>query len=209
MIARVIAGAALALLMASPALAHPHAWIDTSEEVVFDAQGRVVAIRERWLFDEFYTAATVKFSGKGNNVAALIDKIMHNLSEWNYFTRVYLDGHEVKLGNPLTQAGEMDGHRLVMTFEVPLEKPVAPDKAVLTYAVYDPTYYIEMLHAEISHPVTLSGGAPTGCTARVVQPNPDPKAVARAAALDQTQSGGNGLGVNFAETVEIRCAASN
>lgn len=195
---------ALAALYPVPAAAHPHAWIDTSEEIVFDAAGRVTAIRQHWLFDEFYTAETVKASGHGDNAEALVRRLLGNLKEWGYFTRVRQNGKSLVLAAPTEHSGRVEGHRLVMTFVVPLAEPVAVAGAPLSYAVYDPSFYIEMLHAETTEQVRLSG-APAGCRVRVIQPQPDPKAVALASSLDRTQSGGDGLGAFFAETVEVTC----
>ena len=43
------------LLAAAPARAHPHAWIDLKTTVLFDDQGRVTGLRQRWVFDEVYS----------------------------------------------------------------------------------------------------------------------------------------------------------
>ncbi len=38
------------------ALAHPHEWVDVASEVLFDAHGRIAAIRHHWRFDEAFSA---------------------------------------------------------------------------------------------------------------------------------------------------------
>ena len=72
------------------------------------------------------------------------------------------------------------------------------------YAIYDPTYYIEMVHAETDQAITLVN-APGGCRAAMKQPNPDPEQIMLAASLDRTQSAGDGLGRFFAEDVSLTC----
>jgi ABC-type uncharacterized transport system substrate-binding protein len=42
------------MLLAVPAAAHPHVWIDMSSDVVFDDTGMVAAINIEWTFDDGY-----------------------------------------------------------------------------------------------------------------------------------------------------------
>lgn len=185
------------------ATAHPHAWIDISVEVLFDASGRVSALRENWLFDEFYTAETVQ-KGERAKMDALTARILRNLKEYGYFTRVEANGRPVALKVPVESSARMDGIRLRMSFTAPLAEPVGAAAMPLTYAVFDPTYFIEMLHEEVPDAIRLVN-APAQCRFRMLPADPDPKAVALASALDRTQSGGDGLGAYFAEKVEVRC----
>ena len=185
------------------ATAHPHAWIDVSVDVQFDGSGRITDLKESWLFDEFYTADTVQ-KGEQRKMDLLTTRILHNLGGYGYFTRVRLGDRQIALKEPTERSARMEGHRLLMTFTVPLSEPVSVAETPLTYAVFDPTYFIEMLHAARKDAIRLIG-APPGCHARLIPPVPDPKAVAAAYALDRTQSGGDGLGILFAEKVEIQC----
>ena len=57
-------GAALGgALVAAPALAHPHMWLDTGIEVIFDAEGRASALRIRWGYDEFSSLVFIEERG--------------------------------------------------------------------------------------------------------------------------------------------------
>ena len=47
----------LAILSATPAAAHPHVWIDGVVTFAFK-DGRIVAIRQEWTFDEVFGAET-------------------------------------------------------------------------------------------------------------------------------------------------------
>ena len=40
---------------AFPALAHPHVFIDTSLEVIFDDQARATGVRISWTYDEYFS----------------------------------------------------------------------------------------------------------------------------------------------------------
>ena len=195
-----IAAVAAGLLVAGSATAHPHAWIDISVEVRFDPAGKVTALRQTWVFDEFYTADTVQ-KGERDKMERVVTRILGNLREYGYFTVVKAADGAVALAPPTEHSARMRGPRLSMSFTSPLARPVAPP---LTYSVFDPSYYIEMLHAEEDEAIRLVD-APAGCRSRLMPTKPDPKIVAKAAAIDRSGTGGDTLGAQFAEKVEIRC----
>jgi len=210
-IVALLVSCALALMFSAAAVAHPHAWIDLSSALVFDAEGRATGISETWLFDEFYTAFAVQGrdrDGDGvpepDQLGALLAINLGNLREYDYFTRATVDGRALELVTARDATSRMVGSRLEMTFFVPFSEPVVMAGHELSFAVYDPIYYIEILHTEIDVAVRMPG-APVTCHASLVPPNPEPQAVALAAALDRTQTAGDGLGALFAETVIIRC----
>ncbi len=95
-----------------------------------------------------------------------------------------------------------------MSFVVPLSTPATLGEASLTYAVYDPTYYVELLHAESDDAIRLEG-APADCAYTLIPPDPDPEMVTFAAGLGQTESAGDGLGILFAERVSLQCTAGS
>ncbi len=64
--------------------------------------------------------------------------------------------------------------------------------------------YFEMLHAEEGPAIVLKD-APPVCRCRLEAPRPDVALVAYAASLGIDESGGNEVGIQFAETVTIRC----
>lgn len=194
---------------APPAAAHPHAWIDVRVDVLFES-GRIVGLRQTWLFDEYYTAfATEGFDrdrdGKPDRdqLDALLAENLRNLADYDTFTSVTAAGQRVAVAAPVEASSRMVGSRLEMTFLLPLKSPARTD-GVVEYAIFDPTYYIEMLHADAPDAVWLVG-APEGCRHEIVAPSPSIETVTLAQALDRTQKGGDGLGAQFAERVEIRC----
>ncbi len=206
----ILAVAVLALLPAGRAVAHPHAWITVSVEVRFNPAGAITGLRETWLFDEAYTAFAVEGlgrNGKGPTAAQLAELLavnMTNLAEYGYFTRVKNNGGPVKIGKATDASSRLRGARLEMSFSVALAEPVPADAGAFSYAIFDPTYYIEMLHAETPNAITLIG-APAGCKAKIDNPTPNPETVSLAYALDATQSAGDTLGEAFAEWVSIQC----
>ena len=193
-----------------PAHAHPHVWIDVSVEVVFD-QGKVTGLRETWLFDDYYTAyATEDMDEDGDGkpdahrLRALLEENMSNLAEYNYFTQVTSGSGDVAFGKITEMSSQMNGARLEMTFLLPLAAPLDVHKPGMVYGIFDPTYYIEMLHAEKPDAIRLTA-APAGCSKQLEKPKPTMEATMLAASLDRLQTASNGLGALFAERVTIQC----
>lgn len=208
-----VAGALL--LSVTSANAHPHAWIDMRTALVFNDQGRVEALRVHWTFDEFYTLfATEDMDQDGDGLPdpdqlrALAETNITNLAAYSYFTVLRVDGEAADFVPPLAYGTEMVGNRLTLQFTLPLLAPPDPRTASVTYAIYDPTYYIQVLHVE-SDPVALEGAVPAGCDHRIEAPNPDAEAVSFAASLDQSESGGDALGEIFAEKVVLACVPTD
>ncbi len=54
-------------------------------------------------------------------------------------------------------------------------------------------------------PAIVPEDAPSGCRYHIEAPKPEAALIAYAASLGINESGGDGLGIQFAETVTIRC----
>ncbi|UUX48905.1 DUF1007 family protein [Nisaea acidiphila] len=201
----------LALLVsARTAESHPHAWVDITVQVIFDPAGDVAGLREHWLLDEFYTVFALESMGAGDAgpTQAAIDDLMKNnmksLAEYDYFTQVEQAGKPIAFGPITKMASQLKNGRLLMSFMLPFKQAVNLSDGPLDYRIFDPTYYIEVLHAQQDDAIQLQG-APVGCNHRLTAPRPSLEDIARAARLDQTQSGGDGLGILFSERVEVYC----
>ncbi len=212
------AAAALALAIGAvapgPAGAHPHAYADIEVELVVSADGRLEALRQTWVFDDAFSAFTIPRPRRGRPAsgpdAAALDaarRMVGDLHAHGYFTLLQRDGRRLATGKARELRGEMREGRLAIGFLLPLAEPADLRAAALSYAVFDPSYYIEMLHRDDAAIAFAGAGAAAGCAARMVPPAPDPAEVARAAALGPAQSGGDSMGEAFAEKVFVRCGA--
>ncbi len=206
-----VIGMAVMLLSAKPADAHPHAWIDVSVNLVFDAAGRVTELHQTWLFDDFYSMFVMEGAvaiGGGEPSQEALDDLMRqnmiNLAEYSYFTEAKSGEVLLSFGTPFNLATGLSGSRLEMSFALPIVDPPIAAGMPFSYSIYDPTYYIEMLHTKAEDKITLQNG-PAGCAAVLEQPEPDPEQVMFAAALGPTEDGPVGLGQIFAETVRVSC----
>lgn len=215
-IARSALGVIVALLLiatARPGAAHPHSWIDVEVEIVFDKAGMVSGLKQSWIFDEAYTAYVAVKPVRGSikppdakRLAEVAREMMTNLREFGYFTRIEREGKPIETTEATDATAILRGARLVVKFLLPLATAADVRDKPLTYAIFDPTYFVEMVHVDPVKSIRLFG-APAGCAARLRPPQPDPALAARAQALDRTESGGNELGGAFAEKVTIRCGA--
>ncbi|MDA8637150.1 DUF1007 family protein [Rhodospirillales bacterium] len=201
----------LLCLVPAPSKAHPHAWIDVTVKILLDDDGRVRGLHQTWLFDDFYSMFVMEGAleiggGKVSQPAleSLLAENMKNLAEYNYFTEISSGENVLSMLPPINATTQVIDNRLEMAFEIPLADPVSADDIPLKYAIYDPTYYIEMVHVESDNAVTFNQSN-TSCAANIMQPQPDPEKLLYANSLDQSEQGYNGLGKFFAEAVTVTC----
>lgn len=194
----------------SPALAHPHAWIDFDVELRFDGEERITAMRQVWLFDEFYTAFALQEIERdadggpsARGLEALAQGNLERLEEYGYFTRLYAGTDAIAIDSVSDVETRVEGDRLLMAFTAEFAEGAPADRA-FEYAIYDPTYWIEMLHTDGEASIRLAG-APAGCEIELVDPTPSGEMVTLAAMLDVYETDSDGLGSAFAERVTIRC----
>ena len=135
-------------------------------------------------------------------------EIRNNLTPQHYFTEVRI-GDKPQTFGEVTEytALERDG-RLTFMFILPLTSPQPLSGQVLEYQVFDPTYYIEMVHEEEGDepsPQALILNGEPDCTLSVLPADPDPEKVLQASLLDVDEEGEPGLGRHFAETGRVDC----
>lgn len=189
--------------------AHPHAWVDVRSALVFDEEGHLVAIEQEWFFDYFYSAfVREELEGDGGVTQAGLDQIaaenMAELEQFEYFTDVRSGASRVALGEPHDVAIGYRGERLWLRFVIPLSSLDMAADGDIAYAIYDPSYYIEMLHLE-DEPIMLLGNAAASCQARLVMPNPSMEAVALAGSMAIDTQADNSLGELFSEWIYVTC----
>ena len=203
--------AAGCLLMGSSvtAHAHPHMWIDLRSQIVTQIDSHVTAIHQEWLFDDFFSTALIEEAAYNSDgvdvgITAEIQKIMDNLQAYDYFTLVTVDDQNVRLGEVKSFKAELRENRIWVSFTVPIPDHIDVQAQNFSYAIFDPTYYIEMYHFEDAK-VAFSGHAPSGCSTKIIQPNPSNDAIAlsRSSSLDDKPD--TSIGRLFAETVTVNC----
>ncbi len=156
-------------LLASPAAAHPHIFIDGKATVVFDASGAVTEVRNEWSFDEAFSSWSIE--GLDTNADGVVSREeqqdlanqdMAGLAEYQFYTFAGEQGSDTNLkferGMDPTR-DYVDGHT-ILRFGVKLEQPYRIQRT-LELAINDPEYYVAITFAG-PEAVTLEN-APDGC----------------------------------------------
>jgi ABC-type uncharacterized transport system substrate-binding protein len=158
-------------LPASPAGAHPHVWIDSASEIVFDKSGQIVAIRHHWRFDEAFSAFAVQgldTDRDGKYSRAELDPLAEvnvtSLSEFAFFTFMTVGDVEAEFSAPENYWLDLEDGYLTLHFTLPLPQPVKPDAPVVL-EVYDPEYFVAF--ALPSEDAVRLVGAPNTCSLKV------------------------------------------
>lgn len=162
-----------AAILASPAVAHPHIFIDAKATVVFDDSGSVTQIRNQWSFDEAFSAWSVEgLDTNGDGTVSreeqqeLANQDMDGLAQYQFYTfageQGVGDNLELARGENPTR-DYVDGHT-ILSFGVKLAEPYRISRA-LELAISDPEFYVAISFAG-PDAVTLEN-APVGCAVQL------------------------------------------
>jgi len=193
------------------AFAHPHAWIDYRTHVVLDDDNRITAIKEHWVFDEYYTEFALhdfdphKTGKLGHDELMLLaNDNLKNLKAYDYFTSFEKDGKKVAIKSISdTNSYLVSGH-IALDFTVWLAEPADAVKQKVSYRIYDPSYYISMLHDK-KDAIILEGKHAASCQHELITPQPDITKTNFAAAIDKNGQAPEELGSFFAQRMIILC----
>jgi len=164
-----------------------------SVEGVFDDQGNLTALRQRWRMDPFCSQVVMEEMSSvddGTSMAERLDalavEIRNNLATQHNLTHIALDGQPVAQGEVTDTNTDYRDDRLIFEFVLPLVAPQALAGHTLHYRIFDPTYYIEMVHEaneDGSRPLPSAlalDHPPAGCTTRITKSKPDSQKVMEA-----------------------------
>jgi ABC-type nickel/cobalt efflux system permease component RcnA/ABC-type uncharacterized transport system substrate-binding protein len=209
--------AALFFLAPSIAEAHPHVWVDSAAEVVFDTKGRIAAIRHHWLFDEEFSAYALqgldadrdgKYSPE--ELKPLAKENVESLKDYDYFTFLSVGDYQAGFADPRDYYLEFAGGRLLLHFTLPLAMPLLTRGAV-HLEVGDPEYYVAFSLPN-TEAVRLDG-APDGCALTVHPARAlDPAAAAALAAIGPEQrdlpADLQALAAGTENSADLKCASA-
>jgi len=197
----------IALSSVTSALGHPHMWVDLESRVVLNIDDGSVAIQQVWLFDDFFSTSVTEDSslypgGINAGIQKEIERITEALKPYNYYTEIEMGGKNLSSTLVGDVTWEVIQNRIEMRFT--LAPNESSDLQGWSYAIFDPTYYIEMLHAEGSS-ITIDGDFAQKCNSWIEQPNPSADAVALSQSTTLDNNADDTLGRFFAETVHVSC----
>jgi ABC-type nickel/cobalt efflux system permease component RcnA/ABC-type uncharacterized transport system substrate-binding protein len=207
------------ILLAAPAAAHPHVWIEARSNVVFDDQGRIIALDHRWTMDEMYTEAAVDGLDKDGDgvyspeeLAPLTKENIDSLREYDYFTALKAGDRKSAFGEVVEASQFWDNKRLTLSFRLPLKEPVDPLKAYVAYRVYDPGFFIA-IEFPPQDAVAPTGSIPAGCRIELKAPvsdqqTADAKAMLATKGVDWQAPPEEDFGAMFAQPIAVACGAA-
>lgn len=185
--------AALTIGFAGAAGAHPHVFVESRAEVVFDDAGRLSAVRHVWQFDEAFTAFAVQGldeNGDGElsreELQPLAEVNVESLAEYDFFTFLHHNGTDIAFEPPREYWLDFYGGRLTLFFTLPLREPRVVDASTVELDVFDPAYFVAF-EMTPETPFALVG-APQTCTLDFTPPPAlDPQTATVLAAIPQSE----------------------
>lgn len=176
---------------------------------VFNDAGKLKGFRHVWTFDEFYTVFQLEALGEQEPdeevLAGFASEMVESIASLNYLMKVETRDGIAEVAAAHNEALALrGGSRLELTFSADLAEPVDVRDWPVRYAVFDPEYYIEMLHVEGTGTL-MTGAPPAACTMDIERPKPTFEMLSLAAAVESMQDEAPALGESFAEKVTIDC----
>ncbi|MFY0635939.1 MAG: DUF1007 family protein [Vannielia sp.] len=212
--------AAMVFAVPGMAVAHPHVFVETGFEVIFDEAGLIEAVRVSWTYDELTSLYITEERGvdsdfDGEASAAELEELTGFDMDWPQDfegdTHLTVDGVKVPLGPPEQIGAGFAGGKVSSSHLRRLASPVDPEKVVVL-SPYDPTYYSAY---EVVTETVLTGRE--ACRAELWVPDYDAAAEQLQAALDELQGSAQAQGLDeaefppvgdmFAQEVRVACDA--
>ena len=199
----------LTLSWVTSALGHPHMWVDLESRVVLNIDDGRVVIQQIWLFDDFFSTSVIEDAsldpgGTNAGIQKEIDRITEALKPYNYYTEIEMGGKNLSSTLVGDVTWEVIQNRIKLRFTIAPNKSSVSDVQGWSYAIFDPTYYIEMLHEE-GATITIDGDLTQKCSSWIEQPNPSADAVALSQSTILDNNADDTVGRFFAETVHVSC----
>ena len=161
------------LACAAPAQAHPHMFVETGLQVVFDDQGQAIGVRVRWSYDDLTSMQILADLGMDPEMdGVLTDPELAALNgfdmQWDQGitgdTYALVGDTALALSRPQDWTVAVEGMRITSTHFRSFDAAVTMDAPLLVQA-YDATLYTAyVLTGEIA-------AARAGCTAEKVMPD--------------------------------------
>ncbi len=175
------------------AMAHPHVFVKAKTDVMFDAQGRIIGVRQAWRFDDAYSAFATQGLDSNHDGKLSVEELaplaklnIESLKEYEYFTFLGVGKDDIDFGTPRNYWVQSDGGLLTLYFELPTLKPIEVKGKPTKLEVYDPTYFVAFEFVDDT-PLKLVG-APADCTFKINRPDSlDPATAAQLAQIPADQ----------------------
>lgn len=140
-------GVALILLPADVLWSHPHVFIDSAVDIVFDENG-LSGFGIQWQFDEMFSSMIILDYDKNGNrqfesseIALVQKEAFANLRKFDYFTHIKINGNPFKVQFVTDFSAQIKKDKLIYRFFVPCHVQAIETIKTVKLAIYDQTYY--------------------------------------------------------------------
>ncbi|MGM0608375.1 MAG: DUF1007 family protein [Candidatus Muiribacteriota bacterium] len=136
------------------AICHPHVWVEVNTRA-YTSENELEKIKLKWTFDEMFSMLfeeDFNDSKDGNYTdeeKEFVKKtVFKNMSDYNYYTTIKIDGEEVNL----TPEFEMDTENriLIFNFTYNINEKIKDESQNILISVFDEEFYHDI---ELSSPV--------------------------------------------------------
>lgn len=170
---------AIYLLGSTAAIAHPHVWIQNRSDVVFNDDGKIIAIAIEWAFDKGYSADAIEgldANGDGYHSAGELEPLAREnikaLKDYDYFVYAKFGDAKIAYGDVTDYGQHLADNILKMYFTVPLAEPIDPKAGEFSYMIYDPSFFIAIDYPDASA-ISAIGAKPANCSVEMGKPPSD------------------------------------
>lgn len=168
------------LLPSGPAATHPHVWVDSRMEVVFD-HDRVTGVRVTWIYDELFSDLIIAefdrdASGgfETGEATRLTDELLLPMRAFNYYTHIRAGDDVLTIEAPTEPRFGIQDALVRVDFLVSLPaEGIKPREVPLSIGLYDETYFVELMLDPID-PVHFDGVAGVDCGFEIIEDTDNP-----------------------------------
>ena len=172
--------AALAVLAAGRAEAHPHVFVTATVEITAGRDHHLESVRNIWWMDELFSSSVVvDFDKNGDGaldakeLAAIGEQVRSSIAEWSFYTFVKVDGQAVAMQKPPKLNVSYDKGRGQLLFDFTMKPATALDlrTAPVTVSNFDDSYFVAF---DASAPdAFVTKHLPKGCRTGAATPTQD------------------------------------
>ena len=138
-----------AVIVTTPATAHPHVLVEARSEIVFNDERRVTAVRHIWRFDAAFTAFAIQGLDTNEDGVLTQEELqplakvnVESLKEYEFFTYLDVGPVEARFNDPEEYWLDFSDGRLTLFYTLELETPLPAAGRQSELAVFDPTYFV-------------------------------------------------------------------
>lgn len=154
----------LSLLWVLPAGSHPHVFVYSAVDVVFDDAG-LVGFLVKWRFDEMFSSTIIMDFDKNSNnkleaseIKAIEKGAFSNLKEFDYFSHVNINEKPFKVRFVTDFSADIVNGKLGYRFFIPCHVTAIATEKTITLSIYDQTFYSSVFW--VKNPVTCVNAEP-------------------------------------------------